>query len=552
MAVTDAVLASDEIGGISKSILTNKLLLVIGIAAVVAVMAGTWLWSQQPDYRVLFANYQDKDGGAIVGALEQMNIPYKFSDGGGAILVPASQVHQARLKLASQGLPKGGNIGFEILETQKFGVSEFVEQVNFHRALEGELERTIQSISAVESARIHLAMPKSSVFVRDQQKPTASVMLNMHAGRTLDQQQVSAVVHLVASSIPELTTSNVTVVDQNGNLLSDAQKKTEGSTLDPSQLKYVDDLQQNIIRRVESIIAPMVGAKNVHAEASAEVDFSTVEQANESYKPNQKPDDITIRSQQTSEAQSATNTSATGVPGALSNQPPAPAAAPITAAPSAAGVGATAAPSAATPSNSQKNSTTNFEVDKTVRYLQQSMGGIKRLTVAVVVNYKEVVGKGGKVTNLPLTEAEKKQISDLAKQAMGFSEPRGDSLTVVNSAFAVAETEVVPALPMWKQPDNIEMAKLVLRYLFGIVILVVLYRKLMKPMVIRLMSEQKAPEQLTNKAGEQIVEGQHLSGAEKLQSGSSYQNNLDSAKQLAKDNPKMVANIVTGWVAGND
>ena len=549
MAVTDAVFASDEIGGINKSILTNKLLLVIGIAAVVAVMVGTWLWSQQPDYRVLFANYQDKDGGAIVGALEQMNIPYKFSDGGGAILVPASQVHQARLKLASQGLPKGGNIGFEILEAQKFGVSQFVEQVNFQRALEGELERTIQSISAVESARIHLAIPKSSVFVRDQQKPTASVMLHMHAGRTLDQQQVSAVVHLVASSIPELTTSNVTVVDQNGTLLSDAQKKTDGSTLDPSQLKYVDDLQQNIIRRVESIIAPMVGAKNVHAEASAEVDFSTVEQANESYKPNQKPDDITIRSQQTSEAQSATNTSATGVPGALSNQPPAPSAAPITAA--VAPAGATAAV-AATPSNSQKNSTTNFEVDKTVRYLQQSMGGIKRLTVAVVVNYKEVVGKGGKVTNLPLTEAEKKQISDLAKQAMGFSEPRGDSLTVVNSAFAVGETEVVPALPMWKQPDNIEMAKLALRYLFGIVILVVLYRKLMKPMMIRLISEQKAPEQLTNKAGEQIVEGQHLSGAEKLQSGSSYQNNLDSAKQLAKDNPKMVANIVTGWVAGND
>ena len=549
MAVTDAVFASDEIGGINKSILTNKLLLVIGIAAVVAVMVGTWLWSQQPDYRVLFANYQDKDGGAIVGALEQMNIPYKFSDGGGAILVPASQVHQARLKLASQGLPKGGNIGFEILEAQKFGVSQFVEQVNFQRALEGELERTIQSISAVESARIHLAIPKSSVFVRDQQKPTASVMLHMHAGRTLDQQQVSAVVHLVASSIPELTTSNVTVVDQNGNLLSDAQKKTEGSTLDPSQLKYVDDLQQNIIRRVESIIAPMVGAKNVHAEASAEVDFSTVEQANESYKPNQKPDDITIRSQQTSEAQSATNTSATGVPGALSNQPPAPSAAPITAA--VAPAGATAAV-AATPSNSQKNSTTNFEVDKTVRYLQQSMGGIKRLTVAVVVNYKEVVGKGGKVTNLPLTEAEKKQISDLAKQAMGFSEPRGDSLTVVNSAFAVGETEVVPALPMWKQPDNIEMAKLALRYLFGIVILVVLYRKLMKPMMIRLISEQKAPEQLTNKAGEQIVEGQQLSGAGKLQSGSGNQSNLDVAKQMAKDNPKMVANIVTGWVTGND
>ncbi len=553
-AVTDAVFTNGgnenmSSVGISRAMRTNKLLLVIGIAVVIAVMIGSWLWTQQPDYRVLFANYQDKDGGAIVGALEQMNIPYKFSDGGGAILVPAAQVHQARLKLASQGLPKGGNIGFELLETQKFGVSQFVEQVNFQRALEGELERTIQSISAVEGARIHLAIPKSSVFVRDQQKPTASVMLNMHAGRTLDPQQVSAVVHLVASSVPELTVANVTVVDQNGNLLSDASKKQDGSSLDPSQLKYVDELQQNIIKRVESIIAPMVGAKNVHAEANAEIDFSTVEQANESYKPNQKPEDITMRSQQTSESLNSSSSNASGIPGALSNQPPPPASAPITAPASTAG--ATAAV-ATTPTNSQKNSTTNFEVDKTVRYSQQSMGGVKRLSVAVVVNFKQVTGKNGKVTNQPLTDAEKKQVSDLAKQAMGFSETRGDTLTVVNSSFVEPETEVIPAVPLWKQPDTIETGKLALRYILGAVILFVLYRRLMKPMMVKLISEPKAPEQLTNQMGEKTVDGQPVSEAQKQQNVTAYQNNLDHAKQIAKDNPKMVANIVTEWVSSND
>ncbi len=219
--------------GFNTALLGNRIMLVLGLAAVAAAMVVLWLWSQQPDYRVLFSNYADKDGGAIVSVLEQMNVPYKFSDSGTAILVPSNQVHELRLKLAAQGLPRGGNIGFELLENQKFGVSQFVEQVNFQRALEGELERSIQSISAVEVARIHLAIPKSSVFVRDQLKPTASVLLNLRQGRVLDQQQVSAIVHLVASSVPELSAADVTVVDQNGNLLSDSSKKNGGNNLDP-------------------------------------------------------------------------------------------------------------------------------------------------------------------------------------------------------------------------------------------------------------------------------------------------------------------------------
>jgi len=535
------------LGSISQ--IGNKLLLVAGAAAVIAVMAVFWLWSQQPDYRVLFSNYSDKDGGSIVAALEKMNVPYKFSDSGTAILVPAAQVHQARLKLASDGLPKGGNIGFEILENQKFGVSQFVEQVNFQRALEGELERSIQSIGAVEVARIHLAIPKASVFVRDQQKPTASVLLNLRAGRSLDVQQVGAVVHLVASSVPDLPAANVTVVDQNGNLLSDTSKKMGANNLDPTQIKYIDDIQQSIVKRVESIITPIVGAKNVRAEASAEIDFSSVEQAAETYKPNQKPDDITIRSLQSNESNTSSGGAATGVPGALSNQPPAAATAPIVAPPAAAGA-TPVATAAVEPVNSQKNMTTNYEVDKTVRYVQQGMGGIKRLNVAVVVNNMPVIDKKGKTTYRPLTAAEKTQINDLAQQAMGFSKERGDSLTVVNSSFAGEPVEILPDVPLWKNPEVIEYGKDALRFIVGIVVLLMIYKKALSPVLRKLMAGTpkllKAPEDdedaVVSLSGEQA----------KLPKNSSYEQSLEAAKQLAKDNPRMVASVVANWTSGNE
>ena len=530
-----------------NSQLGNKLLLVVAAAAVIAVMAVFWLWSQQPDYRVLFSNYSDKDGGAIVAALEKMNVPYKFSDSGTAILVPASQVHQARLKLASDGLPKGGNIGFEILENQKFGVSQFIEQVNFQRALEGELERSIQSIGAVEVARIHLAIPKASVFVRDQQQPTASVLLNLRAGRSLDAQQVGAVVHLVASSVPNLPAANVTVVDQNGNLLSDTSKKMGVNNLDPTQLKYIDDIQQSIIKRVESIITPIVGAKNVRAEASAEIDFSSLEQAAEIYKPNQKPDDVAIRSLQSNESLTSSGGAATGVPGALSNQPPANATAPITT-PAGATPGAAAE---AAPVNNQKNTTTNFEVDKTVRYSQQGMGGIKRLNVAVVVNNMPVVDKKGKVTYRPLTAAEKTQINDLAMQAMGFNKERGDALTVVNSSFAGEPEEIIPEVPMWKNPETIEYGKDALRFIVGIVVLLLIYKRAFSPMLRKLTTP--APKLLNAPIDEDAVV--NLSSAEgqaQIASVANNNGNLAAAKQLAKDNPRMVASVVANWTSGNE
>jgi flagellar M-ring protein FliF len=530
-----------------NSQLGNKLLLIVAAAAVVAVMAVFWLWSQQPDYRVLFSNYSDKDGGSIVAALEKMNVPYKFSNSGSAILVPASQVHQARLKLASDGLPKGGNVGFEILENQKFGVSQFVEQVNFQRALEGELERSIQSISAVEMARIHLAIPKASVFVRDQQFPTASVLLNLRGGRSLDAQQVGAIVHLVASSVPNLPAASVTVVDQNGNLLSDTSKKMGANNLDPTQLKYIDDIQQSIVKRVESIITPIVGAKNVRAEASAEIDFSSLEQAAETYKPNQKPDDATIRSLQSNEVQTSSGNAATGVPGALSNQPPANATAPITA-PAQTGATATAETS---PINNQKNVTTNYEVDKTVRYSQQSMGGIKRLNVAVVVNNMPVIDKKGKTTYRPLTAAEKTQINDLAMQAMGFSKERGDALTVVNSSFAGEPVEIIPQEPIWKNPETIEYGKDALRFIVGIVVLIIIYKRALSPMLRKLSAPP--PKLLSAPDGENDDTVVNLSSdVEQAQLPNASANNIAAAKQLAKDNPRMVASVVANWTSGNE
>ncbi|WP_370868182.1 flagellar basal-body MS-ring/collar protein FliF [Sulfuriferula sp.] len=553
-AASQAVLAP-KIMGMAQGPGGRKFLLMLGIAAVVAIMAGVWMWGQQPDYRVLFSNFSDRDGGAIVASLQQMNVPYKFAEGGTAILVPANQVYEARLKLASQGLPKGGNVGFELMENQKLGVSQFLEQVNFQRALEGELARSIESISTVQSARVLLALPKSSVFVREQQKPTASVLLNLQPGRILDQQQVSAIVHLVASSVPELPTKNVTIVDQNGNLLSDSSASVGANGLDPSQLKYIQELQRSIVKRVESIITPIVGANNVHAEATADVDFSHSEQAAETYRPNQTPDAASIRSQQTNETINAGNANATGVPGALSNQPPAPATAPINA--PAAKTTTPAAASTTPPSNTQKESTVNYELDKTIRYVQQPMGGLKRLSVAVVVNFRNTTDKKGKVISRPLTVAEKTQITDLVKEAMGYNQQRGDTLNVVNSPFAGTEKELIPDVPLWKQPETIQLAKDIGKYLIAIAVLLYLFFRVLKPMLGKLSADADARAALPAPDADDVVHLSHMSADGELMELTThgvlgYQQNLEIAKQLAKQDPKVVANVVKTWVNGNE
>jgi flagellar M-ring protein FliF len=428
-------------------------------------------------------------------------------------------------------------------------VSQFLEQVNFQRALEGELARSIQSVAAVQSARVHLALPKASVFVRDQQKPTASVLLNLNQGRTLDPQQVSAIVHLVASSVPDLPAKNVTLVDQTGNLLSNADRVAGANGLDPSQLKYVQELQQSIVRRIESIITPIVGANNVRAEATADVDFSRVEQAAETYKPNQTAEATTIRSQQTSESKSLNGgNQASGVPGALTNQPQPNATAPI----NGATPGTNANPGAAEGANGnmQKDITVNYEVDKTIRYVQQPMVGLKRLSVAVVVNHKQGFDKTGKPVSTPLSDAEKTQISDLIKEAMGYNKERGDSLNVVNTPFAVPATEKFAEVPLWKQPEMLQMAKETGKYLLAGLVLLYLFLKFLKPMLNKLVAPPVTALPRHEEDDDAIVS---LGGSKPMLAGPrAYEDNLSAAKQLAKQDPKVVANVVKSWMGSNE
>lgn len=552
MATTDpASPAQPRFLGLPETQGTRLFLLATSAAAVLAVMIGIWMWTSQPDYRVLFSNYNDRDGGAIVAVLQQMNVPYKFSEGGSAILVPEGMVHDARLKLASQGLPKGGNVGFELMENQKMGISQFLEQVNFQRALEGELARSIETVSAVQRARVHLAIPKDSVFVRDQQKPTASVVLNLYSSRLLDQQQVSAIVHLVASSVPDLPAQNVTIIDQSGNLLSDTTKQPGPGQPNPTQLKYVHELQTDIVKRIESIISPIVGNNNVRAEATADVDFTHVEQAAETYKPNPTPDTSSIRSMQSSEAGGKGGPNASGIPGALSNQPPTNATAPIT---TIDPVNANATASVAGISPAQRESTVNYELDKTVRYTQQAMGGIKRLAVAVVVNYKHELDKNGKPINRELTDPEKAQITALAKEAMGFNQERGDTINVVNTQFINNEKDAVD-VPLWKQPETIEMVKNILKYIVGGIAILYLFFGYLKPLIGKIMERNKKIHmQAAPATGEDEGSVVNLSKSEPpveefhSKRAQAYEKDLEVAKSLAKQDPKIVANVVKSWV----
>ncbi|PTQ77839.1 flagellar M-ring protein FliF [Nitrosomonas oligotropha] len=541
-----------SLGQLSQLSNQKKLGLILSAAAVVALLAGALMWSQTPEYRVLYNNVPDQDGAAIIGALQQMNVPYKFSESGGAILVPEKQVHEVRLRLAGQGLPKGGLAGFELMENQKFGASQFLEQVNYQRALEGELARSIQSIAAVQSARVHLAIAKPSVFSREKQQPSVSVLLNLHAGRVLSVEQVSAIVHLMSSSVPNLPVKNVTVVDQHGNLLS-TQNDKQDSRFDAKQLEYIQELEENYIRRIETILTPITGAANVRAQVTADVDFSRVERAEETYRPNNTESEAAaIRSQQTLEATSTGSKLDGGIPGALSNRPPEPASAPI----EAGGENKEGADKPAVPTDKKKESTTNYEVDKTVQHVQQSTGNIKRLSAAVVVNYRKKVDENGEVTNEPLTADEIKEINNLVREAMGYNEKRGDSLTVTNNLFTHTG-EMVLDVPLWKDPDVIMLAKDIGKQLLIAAVVLFFLLKILKPFLKSLTPPAALPPpakqgQLTDGSAEAgQLPGKVDEAAIQAIQKSIFDENLKRAKQLALDEPAIVANVVKDWMGKN-
>lgn len=541
----------DKLGQLSNQ---QKLGLMFGIAAIIALVAGSWMWSQTPDYRVLYSNLSDRDGGSVIDSLQQMNIPYKMADGGGAILVPSGQVYEMRLRLASQGLPKGSVVGFELMDGQKLGMSQFQEQVNYQRALEGEITRSIQSLSAVQGARVHLAIPKPSVFIRDQQKPSASVLLSLYPGRALDAAQVSGIVHLIASSVPELPLKNVTLVDQNGNLLVAAggEGMDAHAGLDPTQLDYLHQVEQSYVKRIESILTPLVGRDNVKAQVAADLDFAKIEQTAETYRPNPVPDEAAIRSQQISETLGDAGKPASGVPGAMSNQPPGAASAPITA--SGAPAGGPAAAMVASGPGAHKESTLNFEVDKTIQHIRQPVGSIKRLSVAVVVNNRKS-GAGKDAKPKPLSAAEMAQLQNLVKEAMGYNQARGDTLNVVNAAFSAEEVAEIPPTPLWKDSGNISLAKEVGKNLLIAALLFYLVFGVIRPILRDLAQPVHGR---PHGVGEESEEGGELAqispeAAARAVQSAGYEENLKAAKELAKQDPRVVASVVKDWVgAGNE
>ncbi len=547
----------------------QKVLFMVAIAAVIALLVVAALMFRQSEFKILFSNVTERDGGAVIAALEQMNVPYKFNDSGSAILVPANRVHDVRLRLATQGLPRGGAVGFELMETQKFGISQFAEQINYQRGLEGELARTIQSIGAVQVARVHLAIPKPSVFMREEQKPSASVMLNLYPGRTLEPLQVAGIQNLVAASVPQLAPSAVTLLDQSGALISQVKSKLLEAGLDPTQVKYIQEVEASIIKRVEDILTPIVGSGNFRVQIAADIDFSQAEQTAETHRPNTTPPDISIRSQQTSETAS-TNPSAQGVPGALTNQPPVPATAPLTQPPAA---GATAgkppapipgqinaagvqAPigSVGQPLSTSKNSTINYEVDKTVRHVKQAVGTIKRLSAAVVVNQRKELGKDGKPANKPWPDAEIKQINDLVKEAMGFSNERGDTLSIANAPFTLVEKD--EGLPVWRDPETRSTAVEVFKYAAIAAIIAYLLLGVVRPLVRTMLPPPPVVEtvggQVDVMAGGEDEDNFEEDGEEAVPTAAELlEKKLAELRALAQQDPHIVAAIIKEWMGVN-
>lgn len=522
--------------------LQQKISLMMLLAVAIALGAGAWMWSSTPDYRVLHANLAEREGGAVIAALQQMNVPYKFVDG--TLMVPAAQLHEARMRLASQGLPRAGAAGFELMENQKLGASQFVEQINYQRALEGELARSIQAVGGVQSARVHLALSRQSAFLRDQPRTSASVLVNLHPGRSLDAMQVAAIAHLISHSVPGLPAKNVSIVDQTGALLSGDSESNGKRSLDPGQLKFQQEFEQTYLRRIESILSPIVGAGNVRAQVSAEIDFTETEQAEEIYKPNQRTD-ATVRSQQTSESGGSGAAAAGGVPGALSNQAPGPASAPIAVAPGQPGSAVAATSPAAAAAGGRRDSTVNYEVDKSIRHTKQSMGRIKRLSVAVAVNHATSNDAKGKPVSKPLSEAQIAQLTELVHGAIGFNKERGDHVSVVNSPFKVAEPEKIPETPVWKNPDHIELAKNVGKHLLIGGLALYLLLGILRP-AMRTLAQPPAVALPAGSAELAVV------GGPAQLSAASYDQTLQNAKQIAKQDPKIVANVVTQWVNGNE
>lgn len=527
----------------------SKLTMGAGLLALAGAVLAITLWSSQGDYRPLYSGLTDKDGGAVINALSALQVPYKH-EAGGTILVPAGQVYEVRMKLAAQGLPKGGaggngTVGFELMDKSSIGQTQFNERLNFQRALEGELTRTITAMSDVADARVHLAIPQQNGFFREQQKPSASVVLTLRGGRTLDRNQIAGIVHLVSNAVPELHPKAVSVMDQTGALLS--QTGADPATgLDSQQLQYKQQVEAGFNKRIFELLEPVVGRDNLRSTVTADVDFSQTEATAEEYRPNQGANtQSAVRSNQTSESNNSNPTPPTGVPGAATNQPPAQATAPI----NGASAPLQAAQGGAGNNSSRKEQTTNYELDKTVRVTRGAVGNVKRLNAAIVVNHRSVTDAKGKTTQQPVSADEITRLTDLVKEAMGFNADRGDSVKVISAPFVLDKSE--PAdVPIWKQPWLLDIARSAIVPLAFVAIALIAVFGMIRPAI---KAAAPLPPEDKPETVDELVDDPDLlpggAGMPKLEAPL-HNEKLDRARALARDNPVAVANIVRDWMGG--
>ena len=538
---------------ISRQPVTKQIMFLLAIAASIAVGGYVFMWSQTPSYQVLFSGMEAQESSEVANVLQQMKIDYKLDPTSGALLVPASEVQGLRLRLAAEGLPRSSAQGMEILsQEQGFGTSQFIEQARYQRAMEQELARSVAELQNVRSARVHLAIPKQSVFVRERKPPTASVVLNMYAGRTLERGHIAAITHMVAASVPNMKSSDVTVVDQRGNLLSQPERNSS-MALSDTQLEFTQKLEQLYISRIEDILTPIVGMNGVRAQVVADVDFTVTEQTQESY----NPDLAALRSEQLAEEERVGGLGPMGVPGALTNQPPGGGVAPEQAVQENVGEDDEVVTNTVTPGSSTKRSTRNFELDRTISHSRLAPGSIRKLSVAVLVDEPATTDAEGNMVSTPLNDAQMARINTLVMDAIGFNMARGDSLNVVSAPFVTpVEAEPLPSIPLWEQPWFWEVGKQVL----GALVVLFLIFGLIRPAFRDL---NKSPDkQLANQTGEnaegmsaeQVLAASSKNGEDiaKLTTGSErVEQHLTNIRSLVQQDPALVAQVVKNWAASD-
>lgn len=517
--------------------ITQQIILVVVLSAIIVLSIWFFLWLQKPGYRVLYGHLEARDSAQVVEALQKADIPFDLEQISGAIMIPADKVHEARLKLAAEGLPKGAGIGFEFLEKkQGLGVSRFMETARYQRALEGELARTVSSLKDIRSVRIHLAIPKQSAFIRNRKKPSASVLVDLYNGRNLEAGQVAAILHLVAASIPNMDPERIAIIDQKGHLLTSGDESREAG-LNANQFEYTRRLEKSLERRIKDILTPVVGLDGVKARVTADIDFTEIEQTQEQYSPEKQS---SILSQQ-STTETKLGTGPLGIPGALSNQPPGEAIAPEIA---VTGEGK----SSTLPQTSRQSITTNYEPNKTIKHTRFANGVIKKISVAVVVGYRKTVNDTGEVVSSPLTEKEKDRITGLVKEAVGFNSERGDTINIINEAFAVPPPpEPLPEPPIWKQSWVWNLGKQVLAGLMVLIIIGMVIRPILRNLAA-LGAAGTQPEELPD---EPIPVSSEEQTPMLPKAGSGYEEKLNAAKSIASEDPGRVAQVVKSWIGNN-